>query len=219
MDAKVGLVSEVASLVRERIYTHRYPTGAWLRQEQLSAELGISRTPVREALRVLELEGLVRVRPGRGARVVTGDVRTLLDAYQLRAVVDGLAARLAAEGSRGAHSLRAAIDRQEAALEPWEPRAYTHANVEFHEEVMQMTGNEFVVAQLPILRMTAQVFAPVRVVEPSSAKRAIRQHRGIAEAIENADAPAAERLARAHIDATIDELRATGSGHEQEGAY
>ncbi|MGH3098359.1 MAG: GntR family transcriptional regulator [Streptosporangiales bacterium] len=218
MGAKVGLVGEVASLVRERIYTHRYPTGAWLRQEQLSAELGISRTPVREALRVLELEGLVRVRPGEGARVVTGDVHTLLDAYQLRAVVDGLAARLAAERRGPARSLRAAIDRQVEALDPWEPRAYTRANVEFHEEITHMTGNEFVVAQLPILRMTAQVFAPVRVVEPSSAQRAIRQHLAIANAIESADGPTAERLAREHIEATIEELRAAASQPEQEGA-
>jgi DNA-binding FadR family transcriptional regulator len=94
---RIPLVDEIASVIRERIYTHRYPTGSWLRQEHLSAELGVSRTPLREALRVLEQEGLVQVEAGQGARVVTGDLDKLLDAYELRAVVDGLAARLAAE--------------------------------------------------------------------------------------------------------------------------
>ena len=56
----VGLVDELASLVRERIYDGRYPSGSWLRQERLCAELGVSRTPLREALRVLQQEGLLR---------------------------------------------------------------------------------------------------------------------------------------------------------------
>lgn len=214
--ASVGLVGEIASLLRERISTQRYPGGSRLRQEQLSAELGVSRTPLREAFRVLEQEGLVRVEPGRGVRVVTGDVHTLLDAYQLRAVVDGLAARLAAQRGSAVGSLRSSIDRQIAALTPWEPRAYTWSNVDFHEEIVHLTGNEFVVAQLPILKMTAQVFAPVALVEPGSAQRAIGEHTAIADAIEDADAPAAERLARAHIEATIEQLRA--AAREQEGA-
>jgi DNA-binding GntR family transcriptional regulator len=214
--AAIGLVEEVASLLRERIYTHRYPTGARLRQEQLSVELGISRTPLREALRVLEQEGLVRVEPGQGARVVTGDVQTLLAAYELRAVVDGLAARLAAQRRPSVAALRCAIDRQVVTITPWDPRAYTRSNVEFHEEVMHLTGNEFVVAQLPILKMTAQVFAPVALVEPSSAERAIGEHRAIADAIEDADAPLAERLAREHIEATVEQLRASAAATPSE---
>jgi DNA-binding GntR family transcriptional regulator len=209
--AGVGLVEEIASLLRERIYHLHYSAGTWLRQERLSAELGISRTPLREALRALEQEGLIRVFPGRGARVVTGDVPTLLEAYQMRAVVDGLAARLVAERRKSVSPLRVAIDRQLAALEPWDPRAYTRSNVEFHEQIMHMSGNEFVTAQLPLLRMTAQVFAPIALIEPASAGRAIGEHRAIADAVADADPAAAERLARGHIEATIEELRATAN--------
>ncbi|WP_431873711.1 GntR family transcriptional regulator [Amycolatopsis sacchari] len=206
--SRVPLVDETASIIRERIYTHRYPTGSWLRQEHLSAELGVSRTPLREALRLLEQEGLVKVTAGQGAQVITGDLDTLLDAYQLRAVVDGLAARLAAEHNHGAHlrHLRRAIEVQRSTVDPWAPRDYTESNVDFHEHVLHLSRNEFVLGQLPILRMTAQVFAPVALVRPESALRAIAEHTAIADAIEAGDGPAAERLARAHIEATITEL-------------
>ena len=211
MATAVPLVDELASLLRERIYARRYPPGTWLRQEQLAAELGVSRTPLREALRALEQDGLVRLTPGQGARVVTGDLPTLLAAYELRAVVDGLAARLAAERpappSR-VRELHAVVARQRTALDPWEPHTYTALNVAFHEDVIHLSGNEFVVAQTPVLRMTAQVFAPVALVERDSAVRAIGEHTAIVGAIEAGDGPAAERLARAHIEATITELRA-----------
>lgn len=206
----VGLVDEVAALLRERIYAGDYSPGAWLRQEQLAAELGVSRTPLREALRVLEQEGLLRGKRGRGARVVTGDLPTLLEAYQLRAVVDGLAARLASEHET-AGSLRVTLDEQVAALEPWDPRRYTEANVAFHEEIMHIAGNEFVLAQLPLVRMTAQVFTPVALIEPDSARRAIEQHGVLAAAIEQHAPERAEHLARTHIETTIEQLQATAS--------
>ncbi|MCD2185828.1 GntR family transcriptional regulator [Actinomycetospora soli] len=215
VSAATGLVDELAAVLRERIYAGRYPPGARLPQESLAAELGVSRTPLREALRVLEQDGLLRVEPGQGARVVTGDVDTLLAAYEVRAVLDGLAARLAAR-SRPAparcRDLRRVITTQRAALDPWSPRAYTRANVDFHEQILHLSGNEFLVAQAPVLRMTAQVFAPVALVEPATATRTIGEHEAIAGAIEDADEDAAERLARAHIQTTIDELRGVHEG-------
>lgn len=206
-----GLVDELATVLRERIYSGRYPSGARLPQENLAADLGVSRTPLREALRLLEQEGLITVRAGQGARVVTGDVATLLQAYELRGVVDGLAARLAARAAPSAarcRDLRRIIATQRSALEPWTPRTYTAANVDFHEQILHLGGNDFVIAQTPLLRMTAQVFAPVALVGPASAARAIGEHEAIASAIEAADEDEAERLARGHIQATTDQLRA-----------
>ena len=72
--SRVRLVDEVAQELRERIYAGTYEAGMQLRQEQLAEELQVSRTPLREALRLLEREGLVAAFPGRGVRVVSGDV-------------------------------------------------------------------------------------------------------------------------------------------------
>lgn len=211
--SRVPLVDEITALVRERIYSQHYPTGAWLKQEQLSAELGVSRTPLREAMRRLEQEGLIRNEPGKGARVISGDVQTLLSAYELRAVIDGLAARLAAGTASEARirDLRHVIAAQQKAVTPWTPRAYSKLNVDFHELIVHMTGNEFVVAQTSIIRMTAQVFAPVSVIEPSSALRAIDEHTSITDAVEAGDGVTAELLARRHIEKTITQIRSDSS--------
>ncbi|MBN8205449.1 GntR family transcriptional regulator [Microbacterium esteraromaticum] len=206
----VPLVDEIAAVIRERIYSHHYPTGAWLRQEHLAAELNVSRTPLREALRRLEQEGLVTHESGRGMRIVSGDAATLIDAYELRGAVDALAARLTATEATASdvRSLRRLIDAQRATVTPWDARAYTKLNVDFHEMIMVMTGNQFVIAQSPILRMTGQVFAPIAHTGPRNAVQAIQEHVEIVDAIEAGDAERAEQMARTHIDRTITELRA-----------
>src|SRR2546421_6975169 len=83
-------------LIREAILDGRLPPGQRLKEEELARELGISRTPVREALLVLQTEGLVDAAPNRGAAVRSHDVDDLEDLYQLRALLEGYAARRAA---------------------------------------------------------------------------------------------------------------------------
>lgn len=215
--SRVRLVDEVADELRERIYSGSYALGAKLRQEELAEDLQVSRTPLREALRVLESEGLLHSEPGRGVRVVPADLNKFLSAYQLREVIDGLAARLAASSPdvAGKAALSMMIDRQEAALDPWTPPEYTRENVAFHTAVMALAANEYVAAQAPIVRMTSQVFTPVAILEPAHAARAVEQHRGIAAAIAEGDPEAAERVARAHIRSTIDRLMGKEHDHEQ----
>jgi DNA-binding GntR family transcriptional regulator len=224
--SRVRLVDEVVELLRERILSGTYPPGSPLRQEQLAAELRISRTPLREALRMLESEGLVSVSPGRGARVVAGDRHRLLAAYELREVIDGLAARLVAAraGAGASRPLAERIAVQRRALDPWQPRQYTAANIAFHQAILELSGNEFLVAQLPIVHMTSQVFMPFEVVEHGRATQAVEEHEAILTAITAGDGATAERLARKHVHRTIDSLAqgaADGGGQahaSEEGA-
>src|ERR1700682_3154662 len=83
-------------LIREAILEGRLEPGARLKEEELARELGISRTPVREALLMLQAEGLIETVPNRGAVVRTHDADDLIDLYQLRALLEGYAARQAA---------------------------------------------------------------------------------------------------------------------------
>ncbi|MDE3133583.1 MAG: GntR family transcriptional regulator [Acidobacteriota bacterium] len=206
--SRVRLVDEVAEELRERIYAGEYPLGTKLRQEQLADDLQISRTPLREALRVLESEGLLHSEPGRGVRVVPADINKVLAAYQLREMVDGLAARLAAQ-SPDAAARAGLADRlvaQRAALEPWVPGEYTRENVAFHLALIELSGNEYLAAEAPIVRMTSQVFTPVALVEPPHAKIAVAQHGEIVKAVVAGDGAAAEQLARAHIRSTMERI-------------
>jgi DNA-binding GntR family transcriptional regulator len=206
--SRTRLVDEVVEVLRDRIYDGAYPPGAPLRQEQLATELNISRTPLREALRMLEREGLVKVAPGRGLRVVTADLTALLDAYEVREMVDGLAARLTARRGDPAdwRRLERALTAQEAAFDPWTPAAYTAGNVEFHRAIVEGTDNEHVLALLPLVRMTSQIFTPLKLIDEARARTAVAEHRTIAAAILAQDAGKAEVLARAHIHTTLEEL-------------
>jgi DNA-binding GntR family transcriptional regulator len=211
--SRVRLVDEVADVLRSEIYAGRFPLGTPLRQEQLATELNVSRTPLREALRMLEREGLVRVEPGRSVRVISGDLTTLFDAYALREVVDGLAARLVAQRSdpEVLSQLEGVLTEQAETLVPWDPNRYTVTNVAFHSRLIEAAGNEFLRAQLPLVHMTSQVFIPIARVSAARAERALGEHGQIVAAIRTGDAELAERLAREHIRQTIGSLAASAA--------
>lgn len=208
-ERRTRLVDEVANELRVRIYEGSYGPGSVIHQENISAELGISRTPLREAIRMLEQEGLLIAEPGRGARVISADRKTLLAAYELRSVVDGLAARLSTVemDEAGIAELEAIVVAQEKSLDPWIPVDYTKLNIEFHEAILRATENEFLIAQIVLLRMTAQIFSPSLGVPQSVAINAVQQHRAILAAIRDRDAVSAEKFARHHIETTMERLR------------
>jgi DNA-binding GntR family transcriptional regulator len=206
---RVRLVDEVADVIRERIYAGVYAPDVPLRQEQLAADLNISRTPLREALKMLETEGLVKSEPGRGVRVVSVDAPTLLAGYELREVLDGLAARLSARHARQADldTLEAHIDTQRGALEQSDVGAYTRANVAFHAAIVEIAGNEFLAGQLSLIPLTAQVFTPARRIEMLRARTSVAEHERIVAAIAAGAEGDAEQAARAHIQVTIGQLK------------
>jgi DNA-binding GntR family transcriptional regulator len=96
-DGAEALVDEVAREIQKRILDGAIEVGAWIRQETLAAELGVSRTPVREALRQLQAGGLVEVLPRRGTVVRGPSARDISESYAVRAQLEGLAAALAAQ--------------------------------------------------------------------------------------------------------------------------
>ena len=199
------LVGEVAALMRERILTGAYGPGEHLRQEAVARDLAVSRTPLREAFRMLEREGLIVLTPGRGAKVVSGDVDTLIEAYRVREVIDGLAARVVArhpDDDALAH-LEEVIERQRRTLDPWQPQVYGPLNVEFHGTILRLAGNEYLSRQTSVLHMTANVYVPYRVLDESRVAQAIGEHERILQALRAGDPAAAEAEARAHIATTI----------------
>lgn len=205
---RVRLVDEVTDVLRERIYAGDYEPGEPLPQEQLAVSLDISRTPLREAFRVLEREGLVTSEPGRVVRVVEVNSRKLLAGYQLREMLDGLAARLAAIRADASDiaGLREHLTEQTEALQNGNLGAYTQANVQFHTAIVHIASNDFVTAQLSLIPLTARVFTPARRLEDTRARAAVLEHEQIVRAIESGDAQASEDRARVHIRVTITQL-------------
>ena len=138
-----SVVDQVYAAIRDRITSGSLARGARIHQEDLAEDLGVSRTPVREALRRLAAEGLVEMRTNRGARVADIDQVDMRAAYEARLVIEPGAARLAA-GRRFAAPLarmRAALAAQRRAI-PNVRRSF-EANREFHIALVQASGNDF----------------------------------------------------------------------------
>ena len=204
------LLDEVAQALRERIYAGVYAPGATLRQERIAAEFGISRTPLREAFRVLERDGLVVNKPGSGVRVATADLPKLLDAYAVREAMDGVAARHAAERATPAQIRQLAnlVERQRKLIADWNASGYSQSNIDFHLAVIDAAGNASLSPLVPLLHLTSQVFAPAFALSCERAAAAVAEHDDILDAIRKHQPDDAERLARAHIHATAVRLKA-----------
>lgn len=209
--APIEVVDEAASVLRERIFTGRYRPGDSLRQERLAAELRIGRTPTREALRLLEQEGLVQAAKGRGARVVARDARRLIAACDVRAVLDGLAASLAA-ARPGRRDWLPYLDRTLAAqrrlIEEPDARGYAQLAADFHVAIRHMSDNKFLISQAGLIRLSLQVLGADDVLDAPAARRAVRERHGIRDAIASGRPEEAEALARRHVQTQAAALKA-----------
>jgi DNA-binding GntR family transcriptional regulator len=196
-----SVVDQVYMAIRERISSGSLPRGARVHQEDLAEELGVSRTPVREALRRLAAEGLVEMRTNRGARVADVDQTGMRSSYEARTVIEPGAARLAA-GRRADEPLarmRAAVAAQRRSLRNVQ-RSF-EANREFHLALAEASGNEFLVQfaeRLWVARIGETIYE--RQVETQERMLLdVREHEQIIEAIEAGDGRRAESLVRRHL--------------------
>src|SRR6476661_9386152 len=160
-----ALVDRLAADVQARVLSGEFASGSRLRQESLATEFGVSRTPVREALRKLQAAGIVQLEPRRGARVRGPSAREVREAYEVRAELEGLAAALAATRIRDGdlRRLRAAQmmfensyerlrvwkERDEAAMPPEQAHAdWIRGNDLFHLVILEAAANQRLAATL-----------------------------------------------------------------------
>jgi DNA-binding GntR family transcriptional regulator len=203
-----SVVDQAYLAIRDRISDGTLPRGGRLHQEDLAAELGVSRTPVREALRRLAAEGLVEMHTNRGARVADIDAADMPTPYEARLVVEPGAARLAAErGLTGPQQrMRDAIARQRAAI-PDVARSFA-ANRDFHIALVEAAGNELVlrfVQNLWVSRIGAAIYE-LQAETPEQMRQDADEHEEILEAIVGGDARRAESLTRRHVAGALRRL-------------
>lgn len=185
----------VAGAVREAIITGELGPGTPLRQRELAHRFGVSPTPVREALRRLEAEGLVRYNLHHGATVIEGNLGSIEENYQVRAALESLAARLAASRiSDEQLETLAALHGQLAACRERTSAAF-ELNRRFHFEIYEASRSPVLLALLRLLwRSFPQGPQQVRPLPES-----VRMHAEILDAMRRRDPDAAERLTREHI--------------------
>ncbi|MDQ4215083.1 GntR family transcriptional regulator [Microbacterium capsulatum] len=187
----------VADEIRARIFDGRLPAGERLVERDLAESFGVSRHPVREALRVLQREGIVESLASRGLIVTSLSKRQVLDLYMIREALESVATREAAlrvaEGAE--HHLDATIAEAQAAVRDGDIEAAHAANARFHDELIALSGNEALEHMLePILGRLHWLFRQV-----ADVNSVVVEHARIAEAVTAGDAEWAATLARAHV--------------------
>ncbi|MHA1153599.1 MAG: GntR family transcriptional regulator [Alphaproteobacteria bacterium] len=189
----------VEARIREAIQDGRYQPGARLRETEIAERLKVSRTPVREALRRLESEGLLGFVPWRGVVVAQLDRRQVMELYAMRAILEGAAAGLAARQVQPAEIdlLDALLARAEAAED--HPTRLASINREFHQAIQAAAHNRYLTQTLDGLRNALALLRGTTFALPGRAAEAQNEHRSILDAIRAHDAEAAETAARAHI--------------------
>lgn len=186
--------------LRERIVDGELEPGTKLSVPALAGSLEVSRSPVRDAVLRLVQERLAREEPRRGAVVARVGPAELVAIYEVREVLEGLAARLAVEnaGRRLVRALQETLEEHEAAMRTADLAASTEADLRFHRLIREAAGNPEVVRLLDDIQ--TQVRLAMRTTTVTAGPRqAVDDHRAILTAIESGDAVAAEQAARAHV--------------------
>ncbi|MBP1776584.1 MAG: GntR family transcriptional regulator [candidate division NC10 bacterium] len=218
MPEKYRTMQEIAhDAIRDGILTGRHAPGQRLIADDLAKELGVSRMPVREALHRLEVAGLVTIAPHRGAVVSELSETECIEIYHVRAVLDGLATRLATPNlSEPDHArLTALLAEMEAGVEAKDPQRVLNVNREFHTLI-------WIAARAPRLRDllenlydASQRFRNMSVLIPGRLDQITHEHRLIVEALARGDAAAAERYANEHHEGTARRLLAAMDGRRE----
>jgi len=195
----------VASLVverlREKILRGDYPEGAPLRQDALAAELGVSRIPIREALRQLEAEGLVTFSPHMGAVVSSLSLEGIQELFDLRALIESDLLRRAIPllDREELDRAEAVLDAYEAAFQQRDVAAWGRLNWDFHSTLLWAAGRPLTMGILEKLHNQSGRYLRMQLALTHGEDRASREHRAILKAVRRKEVDRACALLRDHI--------------------
>ena len=199
--APPALYQQVAERLRERIYAHQLPAGSWLDEQALAQEYGISRTPLREALKVLASEGLVLLKPRRGCYVTELSERDLDEIFPVIALLEGrCAAEAALHASEADLARLAAIhDQLEKHAKSGDAGRFFEANQDFHLALQQLAGNRWLSQLIDETRKMLKLTRRDSLRLEGRLKQSLAEHRAILKALQKRDADEAGRLMHDHL--------------------
>lgn len=174
--------------------------GTRLRETDLATRLGISRTPVREALRRLEADGLVSHLPRQGATLRSLSYSEVTELYEMRTVLEGTAARLAARAASDIE-IDALSDLNAELAQTGPGEQARDLNRQFHLVLLDAAKNRFLLKSMSALRRTMMILGPTTLIAPERAQVAVEEHARVLDALRARDGVAAEAAMRAHIEA------------------
>ncbi len=202
MDEFLPLRDVVFNTLRQAILTGELKPGERLMEIHLANKLGVSRTPIREAIRKLELEGLVTMIPRRGAEVAQITEKSMNDVLEVRRAMDVLCVELACEriSEEELSGLKAACDNFEQMVKTQDVKKIARADVELHDIILRATGNSRLIQLVNNLSEQMYRYRYEYIKDFSQHERLVEEHRIIYESLVNKDRETASEAAKIHID-------------------
>lgn len=203
-----SLGSRVFHMIRENILSGKYKKDEELKEKTIGEELGVSRTPVREALRQLELEGLVTIIPNKGAYVVGISQKDIKDIYEIRCRLEGLCARWAAKNitPEQLDELEENIFLSDFHAGKGNAEQLVELDNKFHEVLYTASNSRELRHVLSDFHHYVQRVRRITLADRHRAVDSNEEHRKIVEALKQHDADLAEKLANQHIMSTIENM-------------
>ena len=194
-----ALYEEVAELLRQRIFAHQLKPGSWIDELKIAEEFGISRTPLREALKVLATEGLVTMKLRRGAYVTEVSQTDLLQVYHLLALLESDAASELARAATDEQitELQALHDALEAAVADRDE--FFSANERFHMRVLEMLNNKWLSQMVADLRKVMKLNRHNSLFKSGRVEESLQEHRDLMAALAARNAEAAQACVKLHF--------------------
>ena len=194
-----ALYQEVAELLRQRIFKRELQPGSWIDEMKIAEEFGISRTPLREALKVLAAEGLVTMKVRRGAYVTEVSDKDLTDVYHLLSLLESDAAGVVADkASDDEIADLQAIHKQLEAASGTRDKFFA-INERFHMRLLEVAGNRWRDQMVADLRKVMKLNRHNSLLKAGRVKESMLEHRAIMEAISRRDAKAASKRMQEHF--------------------
>ncbi len=194
-----ALYEEVAELLRQRIFRHELEPGAWIDELKIAEECGISRTPLREALKVLAAEGLVTMKVRRGAYVTEISQKDLLQVYHLLSLLESDAASELAHTATDAQmaELQALHNALEASVADRDE--FFIANERFHMRALELLDNKWLSQMVADLRKVMKLNRHNSLFKSGRVEESLQEHRELMQALTARDADAARQCVKRHF--------------------
>jgi len=199
-----ALYQDVAERLRQQIYARQLEPGSWVDEMKLAAEFGISRTPLREALKVLAAEGLVTMKVRRGAYVTEMSRDDVAQVYHLLALIESDAAAQVAHSASDAQREELARLHERLERQVRQRDAFFATNEQFHMAVLAIAGNRWALQTVADLRKVMKLNRHLSLFKQGRLADSLAEHRAVMQAIEARDAEKARALMRAHFDSGLE---------------
>ncbi len=195
-----ALYQQVAERLRGRIFDRQLEPGHWIDEQKLAAEFGISRTPLREALKVLAAEGLVTMKVRRGAFVAEMSRDDVAQVYHVMALLESDAAGTVASSADAAQRAELAALHDKLERQVQRRDAFFATNEQFHMALLRIAGNRWAEQVVTDLRKVMKLNRHHSLFKQGRILESLQEHRALMAAIDARDAPRAAALMRAHFE-------------------